>query len=241
MSQKKIDLARQAKPVSPQTETEFLDLNVEESYNKANDFFTKNSKILTIIGTGLLAIALLYMVFTRWYLPGQEKKAQEAMFKAESYFAKDEFDKALNGDGNDLGFLGVIDNHSSFTNSVNLAHYYAGASYLNLGNFNEALNQLKKFKSSDAMLSGMAKGMMGDCYMELGEKEKATSQYKSAANGSNNEFTGPYWMMKAGQAMEDTGDPSGAKAMYERIKEKYPTSTQGMDIERYLERVSASK
>ena len=165
MSQKKIDLARQAKPVSPQTETEFLDLNVEESYNKANDFFTKNSKILTIIGTGLLAIALLYMVFTRWYLPGQEKKAQEAMFKAESYFARDEFDKVLNGDGNDLGFLGVIDKHSSFTNSVNVEHYYAGASYFNLGNFDEALNHLSKFKSSDDMRSCMSNGIMGEYYM----------------------------------------------------------------------------
>jgi len=221
--------------------TDFPEINIEASYNKANDFFTKNSRLLTIIGSVLMGIAVLYMLFTKWYLPGQEKNAQEAMYHAEALFAKDNFEQALNGDGTNAGFLQIIDEHSGFTKSVNLAHYYAGASYLNLGNYNEAIAELNKFKSSDLILSGMAKGMIGDAYMELGEKEKAVSQYKSAANGSNNDFTGPYWLMKAGQAMEDTGDADGAKALYERIKEKYPKAPQAVDIDRYLQRVSANE
>jgi len=56
------------------------------------------------------------------------------MFMAQKYFEQDSIRKALNGDGQYLGFLAIIDEYG-MTKSSNLSHYYAGMCYLKLGQF----------------------------------------------------------------------------------------------------------
>ncbi|MFX5999199.1 hypothetical protein ABTF05_22725, partial [Acinetobacter baumannii] len=74
--------------------------------------------------------------------------AADALFKAQQYFAIDSLNLVLNGDGQNKGALYVIKNYGG-TKAANLAHYYAGVSYLKLGDFNNAVKYLKDF-STDA-------------------------------------------------------------------------------------------
>ena len=72
------------------------------------------------------------------------------MFQAVYYFEQDSLVKALNGDGNNYGFLEIIDEYG-FSEAANLSHYYAGVSYLKLGNYNNAISYLNSFSSSDLL------------------------------------------------------------------------------------------
>ena len=54
------------------------------------------------------------------------------MFIAEFYFQNNNYDLALNGDGQFSGFLTIADSYSS-TKSGNLANYYAAICLMNLG------------------------------------------------------------------------------------------------------------
>jgi hypothetical protein len=56
------------------------------------------------------------------------------MFQAVRYFESDSLNLALNGDGNNLGFLQIVEDYSG-TKAGNLANYYAGVIYLKQGNF----------------------------------------------------------------------------------------------------------
>ena len=155
---------------------------------------------------------------------------------AENYFEKDSFNLAINGDGNYLGFLDIIDDYG-ITKSANRAKYYAGVSYLYLGEYEVAIDFLKSFKTDDLLLAPVAAGAQGDALVELGEMDKALKQYKKAYSVSENEFTTPVYMMKAAGLLETMDEPKEALILYELIKAKYPTSAEGTNIDKYIARV----
>src|SRR6476620_8536358 len=100
-------------------------LDLQAQFGKTETFITENQKSLTIIGSVVAAMVLLYFGYTKFYLTPRETDAQNDMFRAEQYFQADSLDKALNGDGNYPGFLIIIEEYSG-TKSANLAYYYAG-------------------------------------------------------------------------------------------------------------------
>ena len=64
------------------------------------------------------------------------------MFYAEKYFELDSLKQALNGDGEHIGFLDVIDNYG-MTDAANLAKYYTGIIYLKQHKFDDCIYKRK--------------------------------------------------------------------------------------------------
>lgn len=216
---------------------EEIDLKVQ--YNRAEDFVNNNKSIIVgLLGVlGVIILGVLY--FQNIYMPGQEKEAQEQMFIAQKNFAAGNFQIALDGDGNYPGFLEIGDTYSSMTRAANLAHYYSGVSYLNLGQYENAIDYLSKFSSNDKVLSAMALGATGDAYAELGNMDNAISFYKKAANSNDNYYTSPLYLMKAAGALESEGNTGEAKKLYEQVQKNFPESQQARNIEKYIARVEA--
>ncbi len=206
---------------------------VEEAFGKTEQFIEKYQNIILIVIGVIIVIVLGFFGFKRYYLTPKEKDAQGQMFMAEKYFEQDSLKKALNGDGQYLGFLAIIDEYG-ITKSANLAHYYAGICYLKLGQYDEALKQLEKFSAGDMVVGPMAKGAMGDATMELKQVQKAADLYEEAAVMTKNEFTSPFFFMKAAMAYEELGNLEKALALYKRIKEEYPRSVEGREIDKYI-------
>jgi len=159
---------------------------------------------------------------------------------AEIYFQQDSLSKALNGDGNYLGFLDVADQYG-LTKAGNLASYYAGISYLRMGDFQSAIDFLKDFDGDDLVVEPLALGAIGDAYMELNETGKAIDYYFDAADASNNELTAPLFLMKAGRASEVEGDYRRALEAYKRIKAEFPRSFEGVQIDKYISLAEAKE
>jgi tetratricopeptide (TPR) repeat protein len=155
------------------------------------------------------------------------------MFMAQKYFEQDSIKKALNGDGQYLGFLAIIDEYG-MTKSSNLSHYYAGMCYLKLGQFENAVEQLKKFSASDQVIGPLAKGGLGDAYVELKDISKGIGYYLDAADQAKNEFLSPYFLMKAGMGYTELGDFKNALKTYRKIKDDYGRSNEARDIEKYI-------
>lgn len=219
-------------------EDEDIIVNVEEVYSKTEEFIN-NNQIQILGGVAVIVFIVLgYFSYDRFYLGPLEKEAQSQMFVAEQYFQKDSFNIALNGDATYLGFLDIVDEYGS-TKAGNLAHYYAGISYLRLGQFEEAVHHLGKFKSKDVMLGAVALGASGDAHMELGDHSKALNLYEKAARQGENEFTTPVYLMKAGLAAEKLGKYDKAISHYGRLRDDFPTTAEGRNAPKYLARVQA--
>ena len=155
-------------------------VNIEEVYSKSEKFIELYKKQITYVIGIIIAIVAGYFGYIKLYLEPLESEAQAEMFHAEHYFEKDSLDKAINGDGVAYGFIDIIDIYGG-TKSANLAHYYLGISYLRQGLYEDAIDELSSFSSSDVMLSSVSAGAQGDAYMELGDPESAISHYYKAA------------------------------------------------------------
>ena len=212
---------------------------VEEALSKTEQFIEKNQRIITYVIAGLIVVTLLVFGYRKFVTMPKEKAAQKAMYMPELYFEQDSLELALYGAGESLGFLGVIDDYGS-TSSGNLAHYYAGICYLNLGDYEEAISHLKSFSGDDIIVPGMALGAIGDAYMQLGDVDEAISYYERAASKNANEFTTPTFLLKAGWAYEVNKDHQRALENYEAIKFDYPKSREARDIDKYISRAKAN-
>ncbi|MDY0101300.1 MAG: tetratricopeptide repeat protein [Lentimicrobium sp.] len=220
--------------------TEEKIMAVEEALSKTEIFIEKNQKLLGIIIGAVALVVLAYFGFQRFYLMPREKQAQSQMFMAEKYFEQDSLKLALNGDGMYPGFLEIIDDYS-MTKSARLAHYYAGIIMLNDGKFQEAIDHLEKFNIKDDMIAPMAKGAIGDAYMELGDASKAADSYIKASEISVNDFTSPVFLQKAAWAFEDAGNKAEAIKAYDKIRVDFPRSTEARDVEKYIARLKGQE
>ena len=208
---------------------------IEETLSKTEQYIENNQENLVRIVGAIVVVIALFIGYQKLYIAPMEQEAQVDMFMAELYFQKDSFNLALNGDGQYLGFIDIADEYSS-TKPGKLANYYAGLSYLNTGDFENAIEYLDDFSSDDIILSSLALGCIGDAYMELEDTDNALSYYEDAASYTENEFTTPRYMLKQAMIHESNGDYADALALYKGIEADYKSSPEGDGIEKYIAR-----
>lgn len=213
--------------------------NVGEILSKSEQFLEKNGKKLIYAVVAITVIVVASIGFKHGYLEPEQKKAAAAMFKGEQYFAKDSFALALNGNGTDyIGFEGVIKDYG-MTKSANLAKAYAGICYYKMGDAKKAMEMLKSFDGKDNMISPAVTGLIGDCYVTLGDVKEGIVYFKKAATEADNNVISPEYLKKAGRAYESLGQYKDAVEVYTTIKNKYYTSMDAADIDKYITRASA--
>lgn len=208
---------------------------VEGALTRTEQFIEDNQKWIVRIVTAVLAIVAIFIGVKRFYLNPLEEEALGQMFVAEQYFEVDSFNLALYGDGNYSGFLQIMEDYG-ITKASNLAAYYSGISFLKTGQYEDAIEYLSKFKSKDKMVAPIAAGAIGDAYIELGETEEGLSYYLKAAGLSENNFTTPMYLMKAGLVYENLGRYNDALEVYEQIRRDYPEYSRSNNIEKYITR-----
>ena len=167
---------------------------LNETLSKSEQFINKNKNMIFSV-LSVVAIIFLSFSFYSYFKRTQNITAQEEMFQAVYYFEKDSLVQALNGDGNNYGFLEIIDEYS-LSDAANLSKFYAGSSYLKLGNYENAIKYLKDFSSSDLLIQARAYSLIGDAYVEILDFENAISYFKKASNESPNEYFTPTYLLK---------------------------------------------
>lgn len=192
---------------------------------KAEEFFnSKRNKNLVFGVGGALAVLIAAFLFYRFYITNQNQEAQEEMFQAVYYFEADSLGKALNGDGINYGFLDIMDEYAG-TEAANLSSFYAGATYLKLGDYSSAARYLTDFSSSDYLVQARAYSLVGDANMEQGNFAAAADFYEKAANYKPNEQFTPIYLQKLAVAQENNSNFDAAAKAYGRIINEFAGST----------------
>lgn len=195
----------------------------------------RNPKIIIGIVSALILAVGGYFGW-RYYIDSQENQAQKDMFQAIHYFEADSLNLALNGDGNNLGFLQIIDEYG-LTPAGNLANFYAGAICLKQAKYALAIYYLEDFKANDLLIQPRAYSLIGDAYMEQKDYEKASQWYdKASSYKPTKEFT-PMYLMKAGLAYEKLNKNDRAKEIYQEVIDKYWESSEVQNAKKYKARL----
>ena len=146
--------------------------------SKAEEFFEskKNQNILF----GVLTVVLLVVggvMFFRYQNASKNREAQQEMFQAIYYFEADSLAKALNGDGNNYGFLDITDEYSG-TKAANLGPILYWGDLHEIVRFRWCRSaNLEGFSSDDYLLQARAYSLIGDAYMELDDFDNAVDYY----------------------------------------------------------------
>ncbi len=207
--------------------------SLDEGASKTEAWVEKNQKyILGVVG--VIAITVLgYIAYQQFIQEPKEVEATNEMFQAQQYFeqaqnapARDSlFNLALNGGEGKYGFLDIIDNYGS-TSAGNHARYYAGMAYLNLKDYQQAINFLDEYKGGDEMTGPLAKGAIGDAFVQLGQNEEALKYYEEAAGMRENAVTTPRFLLKAGITAINLGKADVALKHFKAIEERYPEAPE---------------
>ena len=208
---------------------------LKEKLAGAESWLEQNPKIVVGIAAAILIIVGGYFAFN-YYKNGQNDLAQKEMFQAVYYFEADSLEKALNGDGNNLGFLGIIDEYG-VTDAANLANYYAGVSYLKQGKFELARLYLEDFTASDLLIQARAYSLVGDSYMEEKRYDDAAKYYNKAANYKPNKYFSPTYLMKEALAYEKLNQNDKARETYDKIINQYWESSEYQNARKFKARL----
>lgn len=207
---------------------------VVSAVNSVEQFLEDNKKTIWGIIAAVVVIAgASYLYYKFAFLP-KKAEAQAQMYKAEASFRDGNYDLALNGDGNVLGFKDIISEYGAKAGKS--VYFYAAVCELQAGNADEALSYISKYSTKDDILAARAEALKGDVYCNKEEYAKAASCFEKAAKISDNVFSATY-LLKAGQAYEALGDNAKALKVYKTIKDQYAGSIEAYDIDKYITRL----
>ena len=202
---------------------------------KAKDFWVKYSKLVLIAGTTLIVLVGGFFIYRNFFQKPKEEKANDAMFKAEDYYRLDSVRLALNGDGQYLGFLKIIDKYGG-TPAANLATFYAGSCYLKLDDNVNAIKYLKKFNTGAKQIQQRAYKLLGDAYADQGNAAEALDYYKKAARHFEKDDANSAEALFLAAYLADRilKNQKEAIELYKELKEKFPRTAQGSEADIYL-------
>jgi len=208
---------------------------VAEAVSKTEQFFAKNGKLLSIICVAVVVACAAVFCWYKFINQPKVAEAQGQMALAEENFRTGDYELALNGDGNVLGFVQILDEYGKKAGkSIN---FYAGVCELQLGNFESAIKYLQAYNGKDAILAARAKACIGDAYVGLENYEKALGCFEEATAVIDNMYAAGY-LLKAGLVAEKLGQNDKALSFYETIKDQYPQSMEAYDIDKYIGRIT---
>ena len=198
--------------------------------------YEQNKKRINTAVTVVLALVVGFFAYQKLYKEPNEAKAANAMSFAQQNVQIFSMNKALNGEGQRLGFVRIAKKYSG-TKAGNLANYYAGVSYLQMGESQNAIKYLKDFDAEGTDLKLVAAGALGDAYMEQGKVKEGIDKYTEAAADKENTALTPLYLYRAAVAYEMNNQPDKAIAAYKRIRDEYPQSMQARETDKDLARL----
>ncbi len=216
---------------------------LDEGASKTEAWVARNQKYIFII-IGIAALVILgYLAYEEFIQEPQETEAANEMFQAQQYFdaaldassaqSDSLFNLALTGGQGKFGFIDIAENYGG-TDAANLAHYYAGMAYLRTNQYQKAIQSLDQFESDDQILGPLAKGAIGDAFLQLEQPEEALGYYEEAAGMKTNPFTTPRFLMKAALTAIQLEKGAAAEEYLNRIKEEFPDSPEARKVDVYL-------
>lgn len=216
---------------------------VQENENfvtKILSFFDKYQNIIYGVIIGVLVLILAILAFNRFYIQKKNAEASAQIVQPIHWFMQGDtasLKLALEGNDENEGFLDIASGYK-ITKTSNTANYYAGLTYMKLGQKEDALEYLKKFKKKEDVLWYACQATIGDLYDEQGDEAKAISYYEKAVKGQDPFFT-PIALFKLGQMYERKGDWKKALDAYETIEKDFYTEYNKMSIAQYTERAKS--
>ncbi len=196
--------------------------------------FKSNNKlrIITLVVGGIIVIVLGYFAYRQFLWQPENEKSKDSYWIGLNHVAVDSTDLAIEElESQVKKYDGKVGGE--------VAQFVLARQYMSKGEFEAALKELEGVDVDDEYVAVMSIGLQADCYSELkGDKNygKAYDLYLKAAEKSDNEFTSPMYLMKAGLVAEELKNFDKATECYQKIKDNYASYASQKAIDKYIAR-----
>jgi predicted negative regulator of RcsB-dependent stress response len=207
----------------------------EDVIERAKDFWGRFGKTISIVLGAIIVVVGGVLLYKNFIVGPKEKKANDAIFRAQEYYGQDSLDKALNGDGQYPGFEKIISQYSG-TKAGELAKFYAGSIYLKKGSFDKAIKYLKDFSTDAPQVQARDYKLLGDAYAEQGKGSDAVNYYKKAASTFPDDDAQASEALFLAAYLSDKvlNNKNQAIDLYKEVKTKYAQTQWGFEADKYL-------
>ena len=211
---------------------------LDTTASKTEEWVVKYQNII-LSSIGIVVIGVLgYLGYQNYILEPKAKEAISELNQAQYYFelavntvnSDSLYKRALNGGEGKYGFLDIIENYKG-TTAAKLATYSAGMAYLNIKDYQNAINYLDQFTSEDVLLGALAKGAIGDALVQMNQLDKAYNYYVDASMINNNMYSTPKYLYKAAMLGAKLGKNSQALVYLKRIEKEFKESQEAGLVE----------
>ncbi|MHA8066091.1 tetratricopeptide repeat protein [Aquirufa sp. ROCK2-A2] len=204
---------------------------LQQEFNKVTGLVEKNKSSLIAIGIAIVVIiggAFAY----KYYVSTQDAEGEKQLFKAVYAFENDSLSVA----SKDLAK--ISDEFGG--NTQNLADLYLGITLLKQGKYDQSIEKLKNFSSSDLLVQARAYSLIGDAYSEKKAYTDAIGYYQKASDYKANKFFTPTYLLKLATAYESNKQLKEALDVYTQITEKFPQSSESIPAKKYKAQLESS-
>jgi len=192
---------------------------LQQEVSKVTGFFEENKS--TTLGAGIVLIALVAGFFGfQWYKNSQDVEGEKKLYKAVYAFESDSLSAAAKE------MAKISDEFGG--NTQNLSDLYLGITLLKQGKYDQAIEKLKNFSSSDLLVQARAYSLVGDAYAEKKSFGEAIEYYQKAADYKPNKFFTPTYLLKLALAFEANKQGKEALDAYSQITDKFPESAESI-------------
>ena len=204
---------------------------LQQEVSNVTGFFEENKS--TTLGAGIVLIALVAGFFGyQWYKNSQDVEGEKKLYKAVYAFESDSLSAAAKE------MAKISDEFGG--NTQNLSDLYLGITLLKQGKYDQAIEKLKNFSSSDLLVQARAYSLIGDAYSEKKSFGEAIEYYQKAADYKPNKFFTPTYLLKLALAFEANKQGKEALDAYSQITDKFPESAESIPAKKYKALIESS-
>ena len=207
---------------------------VNESLSTTAQRIEENKKYINWALIAIAVIVLLAMGYIYGIRNPNLQKAKDQIGKADLELMQGNQDEALKK------YEAVA---AEFSNKpAERAHLNAAIIQYEKGEYEKAAKHLEEYTTNGNLIGPASQSLLGDCYVNLKKLDKALAAFDKAISlAGDNEAYVPAFMIKKATILHEQKKYADEAAIYQTIKDKYPTFGQqtGFAIDKYLERANA--
>ncbi len=213
--------------------------NLDSHLTGAGERLAQNKKIVYWTLGGIIVVAVFVMSYFFIYRNPRINNSWEAYNKVMLEQIKGEAgDSAIA-----VKYQKVADQYSG-TDAAACASFAASQAFYDEGKYDAAIKYLEKANFSEPVLAAQSKVLLGDCYVNKGEKfySKAIEAYQSAIKkADSNPQIVPTVLIKEANVYDAQKNYAKALECYQQIKTGYPQFRfgNGMTVDGYIARENA--
>ena len=197
---------------------------LQHEVSKLTGFFETNKSTTLVVGVVLIALVAGFFGL-QWYKNSQDVEGEKKLFKAVYAFESDSLSAAAKE------MAKISDEFGA--NTQNLSDLYLGITLLKQGKYEQSIEKLKNFSSSDLLVQARAYSLIGDAYAEKKSFSEAINYYQKAAEYKPNKFFTPTYLLKLALAFEANKQLKEALDAYAQITDKFPGSAESVPAKKY--------